>query len=951
MTERDDRLQEHLEALDAGEPLDRVLASASDDDAGLLRLASSVRAIEHPAPARRAVHALNRRDTYARAWTGENENGPAHPLSPPARHARSQGLMSKLSALGLSAALIVVIVGAAILLPRLSDEPTVAGPEEPATPPASRTPAGPVGAALTLPHDGEPGWLETDTAYPPEHSAFSPDGRLLATAHKNGTAIIWDLTTGERQHTFQGEVERAGEQGIALTHEISDITFSPDGTLLAAARPYTPGIDVWDVATGEHVALLEGERGLRDVAFSPDGTRLAGAVDSGQNVEPAGQTIIWSTATWEVERTLDGAAPGIVFSPDGATLITRSGVSLVVWTGGEAGPVKLWDVATGELRATVPVDGFVMQMALTPDGETLAISALLNDADPATLLVDVATGDTRLTLPAADLNFDSLAFSPDGALLVTGYQPNRLVGWNTATGALVFDVTGPADWLRYPVFSPDGALLAVNSSDGRVLLWDVGTLGVAEQPTVEATEAAPPAPFVGWLWCGYNTAADDDAPNYKLPPGREDAVESERQGFWVAYPQSWEGLPGTCDRDRVAFISPETRTEVRVWVREGQGGPDWLENVKQRWGQIMAGLPPDDLSVVESNVRLQDRDALLACQPSHPGMGTVAALVFPDGNDLIAFYLYVGGDPTYWQAEADIFETMLASFSLGPEPSVSDFTFPDGAWCESYEPVNSLWGRVGTVAASDAVIVLAEPAKGFVTVSLAPGGELVDAAGQPIQWADIPPGAQIEAEGATGERGNYVAERIVVPITEATANPSDLPVEQPPDGLPADAADWVSYELPDTGVTVPVPPRWTVAEWPVDDTVPFAASVSIWPQWDRGETPPPGQPEISVTVWPRPAGQALREWLDAHTTAAPFDTDTGAEDEIIFFGVRNVAETTLGGQPALGFTHDVMGVQVLTIIAEGPGVVVGLSKTRTDQFPLGPVFNTMQALMHISPAR
>src|SRR5690554_5315049 len=252
MTERDDRLQEHLEALDAGVPLDRVLASAEDEDAALLRLASAVRHVAHPAPARRRAPAIDMELSYGPARAGDNSKGAAVPVTPPA-HARSQGLMSRLTAIGLAAALIVALIGAMVIIPRLTGGDDVAGVGEP-TAGATVPPSGRISEALTLPHDGKPGWLETDTTYPPEHSAFSPDGSLLATAHKNGTAIIWDLATGERLHTFQGEVERAGEQGLALTYEIGDITFSPDGALLAAARPHTPGIDVWDVATGELVA-------------------------------------------------------------------------------------------------------------------------------------------------------------------------------------------------------------------------------------------------------------------------------------------------------------------------------------------------------------------------------------------------------------------------------------------------------------------------------------------------------------------------------------------------------------------------------------------------------------------------------------------------------------------------------------------------------------------------
>jgi WD40 repeat protein len=59
--------------------------------------------------------------------------------------------------------------------------------------------------------------------------AFSPDGRLLATASRDKAARLWDLATGECLRTLTGH-----------DGEVRGVAFSLDGRLLATATPASP---------------------------------------------------------------------------------------------------------------------------------------------------------------------------------------------------------------------------------------------------------------------------------------------------------------------------------------------------------------------------------------------------------------------------------------------------------------------------------------------------------------------------------------------------------------------------------------------------------------------------------------------------------------------------------------------------------------------------------------
>src|SRR5262249_23018243 len=116
--------------------------------------------------------------------------------------------------------------------------------------------------------------------------AFSPDGRLLATAGWGTDAQLWETATGKQVRAWK--VSRSwGDQ----------VAFSADGRTLAVAERTEPPVNkaslqLWDVDEGKLLRgfHVPGTSGVASLAFSPDGRRLV----SGNWAD--GTILVWDTS-------------------------------------------------------------------------------------------------------------------------------------------------------------------------------------------------------------------------------------------------------------------------------------------------------------------------------------------------------------------------------------------------------------------------------------------------------------------------------------------------------------------------------------------------------------------------------------------------------------------------------------------------------------------------------
>jgi WD40 repeat protein len=105
-------------------------------------------------------------------------------------------------------------------------------------------------------------------------AVWSPDGKRLATEDwEKNTALIrvYDAATGKELAVLRGQGR----------DPLNHAAFSPDGKLLATAGA-DKTVRLWDAAAGKELAVLKGHKeSVAQVHFSPDGKVLAAAAGDG----------------------------------------------------------------------------------------------------------------------------------------------------------------------------------------------------------------------------------------------------------------------------------------------------------------------------------------------------------------------------------------------------------------------------------------------------------------------------------------------------------------------------------------------------------------------------------------------------------------------------------------------------------------------------------------------
>ncbi|HLP27064.1 MAG TPA: choice-of-anchor D domain-containing protein [Candidatus Didemnitutus sp.] len=278
--------------------------------------------------------------------------------------------------------------------------------------------------------------------------AFSSDGKRVATGSTDGTAIVWEASTGRILLTIP-----------AIYGGVTSIAFSPDDSRIATTGAYPPS-RIFDANTGALIVSLVGHTmsGGR-IVYSPDGNRIATS-NSDRTVK------IWDAHTGALIRTIAGHSSivaAVSFSPDGGRIVSSS----------YDRTSKVWDSYSGALICTHTHTDMPWCVAFSPYGSEIVSGGESNDVE----VWDANSGQLIRTLTGSQFGIYGASYSPDGSKIACatgealGFGTARI--WDANTGEHIQTVKALPGSVFDVAFSPDGRKIATVGASEDATIWEI----------------------------------------------------------------------------------------------------------------------------------------------------------------------------------------------------------------------------------------------------------------------------------------------------------------------------------------------------------------------------------------------------------------------------------------------------------------------------------------------
>jgi WD40 repeat protein len=285
-------------------------------------------------------------------------------------------------------------------------------------------------------------------------AAVSPDSSYVATASKDKSIKLWELTSGRETRSFLGH---------ELT--VNCVIFSPDGKLLISGSN-DKTVRIWDITTGKSVSTITTGDYIFDVAIDPHMKFLiaSGYNDSGYpdsatvfdfktkrvikrihiDAGSAGSTVtvssdgkyigfgednrtvnIYETSAWRKVNTFINEAGG--WCGGCPTRVLFSADSKVIYMGSNNGPIKKYELVTSKLLKTYEENKEDLNgLAISPDGKKFARAT-----EKEVTVWEENTGDLIAKTEASEKGeFNKITFTLDSKKIIVTSDDNTAFTWN-----------------------------------------------------------------------------------------------------------------------------------------------------------------------------------------------------------------------------------------------------------------------------------------------------------------------------------------------------------------------------------------------------------------------------------------------------------------------------------------------------------------------------------------